>query len=488
MLHLVAGLEQGGGDALRLQLPVSSDPQVPGSAADLAQKALQQGYAALEYETRVGDQTFAWYHGPFVPHPIEPFTGLPPFTSSAAATIYDAATGTFDLSYAAGWEIGRLLALSDRAYSTSQARARKALRKVVNLVRERGRTDAIEDGVGLGELLRPDHVSSSFVGWLGNELAERLPRSGVGAVRPSPQADFQASPPPQPAAAELRALLGQRPVQALLEQHAAAAIEDGPLSDVADWLAHLRLLDGVPFAHLVADARMLKPESIRFFYVDPNFLDALCDGAQSVGIHSSRDALQHQLVRGVIRDAAIERAAARRAKLLGAAAEGEAGDPVAGFVLRSAVVSGWPGLEVRAFEQVDGESGAGLIKPVRMDRLAPDLLLCLYPTVPAWIEIDEPKEGLAFGVEDENTVDLRYLAGDNAGDVIPGATITLTSDYLRDTTRVVDVDAWQAYVAGQQASFAQYWGPAAFGIQMVRAPEQMIFSNAQSGAPEESDG
>ena len=75
----------------------------------------------LEYDTRVGDRTFAWYHGPLVPAPIAPFSGLQPFASSAAATIYDATTGTFDLSYAAGFELGRLLALSSGTQAASQA-------------------------------------------------------------------------------------------------------------------------------------------------------------------------------------------------------------------------------------------------------------------------------------------------------------------------------------------------------------------------------
>ncbi len=45
--------------------------------------------------------------------------------------------------------------------------------------------------------------------------------------------------------------------------------------DVVRFLARLRLLEGVPFNYLVPDATMLPLESIRFFYVDRNWLDAL---------------------------------------------------------------------------------------------------------------------------------------------------------------------------------------------------------------------
>ena len=49
------------------------------------------------------------------------------------------------------------------------------------------------------------------------------------------------------------------------------------------FLAHLRLLVGVPFEYLVPDARLLPDESIRFFYLDRSWTDRLVDGAISVG-------------------------------------------------------------------------------------------------------------------------------------------------------------------------------------------------------------
>lgn len=38
--------------------------------------------------------------------------------------------------------------------------------------------------------------------------------------------------------------------------------------ELRGWLARLRLLQGVPFSYLVADAQLLPRESIRFFYLD----------------------------------------------------------------------------------------------------------------------------------------------------------------------------------------------------------------------------
>ncbi len=58
---------------------------------------------------------------------------------------------------------------------------------------------------------------------------------------------------------------------------------------VVDFLARLRLLEGVPFAYLVPHDEMLPPESIRFFYINRNWTDAAVEGALSIGGVTSRD-------------------------------------------------------------------------------------------------------------------------------------------------------------------------------------------------------
>jgi len=72
--------------------------------------------------------------------------------------------------------------------------------------------------------------------------------------------------------------------------------------DLRQWLARLRLLDSVPFAYLTPDSLLLPPESIRFFYVDRNWTDALIQGALSVGTVNSSDRAQLEQLHGQIRD------------------------------------------------------------------------------------------------------------------------------------------------------------------------------------------
>lgn len=52
---------------------------------------------------------------------------------------------------------------------------------------------------------------------------------------------------------------------------------------ITQWLSQLRLLKGVPFNYLVPYEAMLPTESMRFFYIDSNWIQSLLDGACSIG-------------------------------------------------------------------------------------------------------------------------------------------------------------------------------------------------------------
>src|SRR3984885_3921005 len=58
-----------------------------------------------------------------------------------------------------------------------------------------------------------------------------------------------------------------------------------PPPDLVDWLTKLKLLYGIPFNYLVPDEQFLPMETLRFFQVDPDWINSLTDGALSVGRH-----------------------------------------------------------------------------------------------------------------------------------------------------------------------------------------------------------
>ncbi len=82
----------------------------PSPAANLH---LGKGRVPLPHHLRDGDHTVSWYHGPLVPgRPAYPLN-LPARTADELLS-YDPSSGLFDASYAAAWQLGRLLMLHSK--------------------------------------------------------------------------------------------------------------------------------------------------------------------------------------------------------------------------------------------------------------------------------------------------------------------------------------------------------------------------------------
>ncbi|HEX3609324.1 MAG TPA: hypothetical protein VHU14_06620 [Solirubrobacterales bacterium] len=175
--------------------------------------------------------------------------------------------------------------------------------------------------------------------------------------------------------------------------------------ELRQWLARLRLLEGVPFAYLVADSALLPLESIRFFHLDRRWTDALVQGALSVGTVNSDDRSQLEQLYATVRAEVDE--AERLVRPVGGEGAKAASGSITGFLLRSKAVSGWPGMHVRAYDRelaegdnaIVPESDARRLHLLRLERLAPAVLLALFDGVPAIVHIEEPRRGIQFGVK-----------------------------------------------------------------------------------------
>lgn len=286
-------------------------------------------------------------------------------------------------------------------------------------------------------------------------------------------------------------------------------------SDILDFLARLRMLSGVPFGYLVPDADLLPPESIRFFYLDRNWTDALVQGALSVGTVNSVDRAQLEALYSVVREEVDE--AERSVRVPGTdRLTGPAG-AVSGFLLRSRAVSGWPGLHVRAYrEALDGPADAEIpetdprrLKMLRLERLAPAVLLALFDGVPQEVHIEEPRTGIQFGVRLESTdTDGVSQAKLPVRDAATGLDLPDPSGATSDAKRTVDVpfrggspgvldiQELAARLAGvTEANFDQSGGPveirginsAEFALQMLRFPYREIFGDPDTARSGEDD-
>ena len=81
------------------------------SAEGAVRTAIKFGYAPLPHNLRQGSRTVSWYRGPLIPVPDPARTANEIFVNADAALQYDEKTRLFDVSYAAAWQLGRLLAL-----------------------------------------------------------------------------------------------------------------------------------------------------------------------------------------------------------------------------------------------------------------------------------------------------------------------------------------------------------------------------------------
>ncbi|MDA0162831.1 hypothetical protein OM076_21335 [Solirubrobacter ginsenosidimutans] len=190
---------------------------------------------------------------------------------------------------------------------------------------------------------------------------------------------------------------GKRATMADAITHAApGAQEQRETERITDWLSELRVLRGVPFSYLVPDEGMLPPESIRFFALDEAWVQALLDGAFSLGRSAAGDADRERSALEQVAQAAAGRAATGRAEML----EAQVGESVevTGLLLRSQAVWRWPTLEVRGFSD---EAGTAAIALARLDRLGPEVLLALFAGRLRAVTLSEPAEALHFGVTDE---------------------------------------------------------------------------------------
>ena len=600
MLGLISEQSEQGTDLLlRMPLPSSASSADPG-VPEYVVTRLQDGYAPLSYATRTGEQTFAWYRGPFAPvaattfldttDPSKPDNPAAPLTV-AEAMVYEQTTGLFDQSYAVAFQTGRSLALADQTFATNLLQWRRTAHGIVDRLMEYissphwagvlGQDNVLDANgnladigvAGLAELLNANIISSAFKNFLATDFYDSVAKhvGTTGGFDPSDANAMLASAAQQQPVvpADLNQLM-QQPVVVSFLQHlsgieslgttasalsgtittiplkapglieplnsgssvaiaspdgkttvivavsaaggigdpqiqilpyslltampagSTVQISDSPIlpEQVVDWLARIALLYSVPFNNLVPSTQMLQQEVIRFFYVDQNWIDALIDGALSIGIQTSRDSLFHKLMRDKLHNAVDDVLTEVRDVLRGVASSG---DPTAegikaGFILRSAVVSSIPGLEIRAWSAADSVNP---MKPLRLDRVASDIMIGIFPDIPMKLEFNEPSEGLVFGYEDEG-VTLRYLPGttgatsSNIGSVInPGNPTWLSPAEINALKRSQPAHQPPLNIAGNNGSVQALQNkfatpqpvltPASLAVEMVRVPEQMLF-------------
>jgi hypothetical protein len=244
----------------------------------------------------------------------------------------------------------------------------------------------------------------------------------------------------------------------LTDQIAAYINSENPFPEsIINWLAQLVLLHHIPFNNLVADENLLPNESLRLFYLDKNWTNALLDGALSIGIHSERDLLLQQAMNNIIRQETNKKLAPQTTNhqviQLGT---------ISGLIIRSAIVSNYKGLEITAFE--DDETP---VNTLRIERLASNILFVLFDTIPTKIEIKAPSESRILAIIN-NEIPLRQL--ENEVGKITDTVFKVENKHFKNVEkRVLNITALQQSIATEFGK--NQLSPSEFGIQLIQSPK-----------------
>ncbi|PAX59962.1 hypothetical protein [Brunnivagina elsteri] len=288
-----------------LRLPKTDNPE--------AEQYLSMGYIPLPHFLRQGSKTFSWYHSPLIPGQHSTDTITLPIRAADELVCYNPDNGMFDISYAAAWELGRLLGLQGKSFSISLYNWKRSHKQSIKCVES-----AIDSHL-------PFHNISNI----------ELP------------------------------------------------------SEISSWFENLSLLKGIPFNYLVPDEQMLPVESIRFFWVDPSWIECLLDGAFSIGRVTTSDHTDDINHNKNNTSPAVN-----------------PHEMVTGFLLRSDVVAGWPGLLVDGYSKVvDNEHpipNEDKLELLRMDRLSANVLICLFKGEVKTVDIHQKPETLHFGLDSDD--------------------------------------------------------------------------------------
>ncbi len=278
------------------------------------------------------------------------------------------------------------------------------------------------------------------------------------------------------------------------------------------FLAHLRMLVGVPFRYLVPDERLLPKESIRFFYLDRSWTDRLVDGAMAVGKIGTRElALHHghapsirttlDVAQRVVRRLQRGRVPTEYRKLVDEhKASHDEERPITGFLLRSALVSGWPHMDVRGYDWPEGAEpppigfhpGDNLgrvraLEPLRIERLSPSVMVALFDGEPKLVTLEEPHNGVQFGIRDPDVRPNVPLRGSD-GRLVDGTDPNVSTDVpFRDNSRnVVDVMKLRDRLHADQATHSvplpqriEQSGAANFALAVLNAPDRQRFEGTE---------
>lgn len=249
----------------------------------------------LVHHLRNSEKTISWYRSPLLPgeNKVTSLADLSSINTPDQLLIYLTDVDMFDVSYAAAYQLGQLLALQDQKFSLS------------------------------------------LYNWKRNNFrSQRYQKSYSEKKSKSLDILFEHK-------------LISSPEKILIPE------------DIQVWLKRVDLLKNIPFNYLVPDPLMLPQESIRFFWVNNQWLNCCMNGALSLGNFMNFEKMQ---------------------TMQAEALKDYQDRIITGFLLHSIFLSEFPAQKIKGF-------GDQILPCLRMGYLSDAVLMCLFEGEVKQVEI-----------------------------------------------------------------------------------------------------
>ncbi|KAH8702288.1 hypothetical protein BGW36DRAFT_372523 [Talaromyces proteolyticus] len=357
---------------------------------------LKNGYTLTRYRVKTGESTACFMRGAFVP--VKDNQGADTWERlsniGSDLQILDQQLGMMDITYSAAWQLGRALAITDQGFVASLGRVRKqiydrgmqyAQLEALSSQGVRTRSQIIAALPSMVKSLRqlttsqalvaPDYLARSrrwhrpAVEPIDLSYKGRVAARGGGIRRKTLESHFE------------RAALE---VSAAYDENSPGTPLDEPYNEFntpfsADWMVVLRwildrmVLSNIPTQYLVTDSSHLPLESIRFFQIDTQWMNALIDGALSLANYLDQED-------DLVREAIFHALNWYRKTPIRELEDIPPPFPVFGFLMRSGLVTRFPDLKLEVFRD---ETPIDDLMLLRHEIVNPDTMLCLFAQPPS---------------------------------------------------------------------------------------------------------
>ncbi|KAH7186286.1 uncharacterized protein B0J16DRAFT_343441 [Fusarium flagelliforme] len=383
-----------GADMLKPSVPSQSRTD---AAAQRMVKRLEDGYTVVRSRTATGEETAALFRGALTPNPVPSLKWDIMSNTGSDLNILDPVFGMMDLTYSSAWSLGRTLALADRAFTISLTRVRH---QILHPATDGARRQMLQ-ATSRQHYTRDDLVKS-LKDLVGKTVDISLTSDKVRWTQPP------SSRPPDLSYASIGEFLESELENSasrvagsidLSSQHSWTQAASPPYDEMnepasPDWMVVLRFvldlyyLFNVPSHYLLSDQSLLPRESLRFFFIDHNWVDALIDGALSLG-NQGGSANEPQTEAKDIDDPVRRSIKKAINRLFDDPMCHRPPVPRFGFYLRSAVVAQFPDLKV-SVEVTGSKSGDPYL--LRHDVIDKETMLGFFSEAP----LREGLHGLRF--------------------------------------------------------------------------------------------